>query len=184
MRKLIAALITVWLVFTAGVARAQIVAFGASDTAGCCGEGVGPGGAYPARLETMLRARGYDVHVENAGINGDTTASMLSRLDSAVPPGTRLVILDEYGGYFNDRKRNPGPVFANVAAIKARLAARGIKVIVKPYPHEIPMQPGWRVGSGRQHDGVHSSFEGHQRIATYLLPKVVAALGGARIARQ
>jgi acyl-CoA thioesterase-1 len=183
MSKLIAALIVVWLVFTSGMARAQIVALGASDTAGCC-EGVGPGAAFPARLESMLRARGYDVHVENAGISGDTTASMLNRLDSAVPPGTKLVILDEYGGYFNDRKRNPGPGFASVATIKARLAARGIKVIVKPYPYEIPRQPGWVVGSGLQRDGVHSSVLGHQRIAAYLLPKVIAALGGARIARQ
>ncbi|MEH2513644.1 lysophospholipase L1-like esterase [Nitrobacteraceae bacterium AZCC 1564] len=33
----------------------------------------------------MLRARGLDVNVINAGISGDTTGGMLARLDSAVP---------------------------------------------------------------------------------------------------
>jgi acyl-CoA thioesterase-1 len=37
----------------------------------------------------MLRAKGINVEVVNAGINGDTTEGMLDRLDSAVPSGTK-----------------------------------------------------------------------------------------------
>src|SRR3712207_3463798 len=79
-------------------ARAQtIVALGASNT-----EGMGRGRtnlgvpreqAYPAQLERLLRARGVNAPVINAGIAGDTTAGMLARLDAAVPSGTRVLIL-------------------------------------------------------------------------------------------
>ncbi len=41
----------------------------------------------------MLRAKGYQASVANAGISGDTTMGMLQRLDAAVPDGTELVIL-------------------------------------------------------------------------------------------
>src|ERR1700678_1269151 len=68
----------------AGAATAQIVAFGASNTAGY---GVGSDAAWPARLEAMLRAKGYQATVANAGISGDTTAGMLERLDSGGPGG-------------------------------------------------------------------------------------------------
>lgn len=37
--------------------------------------------AYPAQLETELTARGYTYRVQNAGISGDTTATLLSRLE-------------------------------------------------------------------------------------------------------
>src|ERR1700678_3262658 len=68
----------------ASAATAQIVAFGASNTAGY---GVGSDQAWPARLEAMLRARGYQATVANAGISGDTTAGMVERLDSGGPGG-------------------------------------------------------------------------------------------------
>jgi lysophospholipase L1-like esterase len=44
----------------------QIVAVGDSNIAG---KGVSSSENYPAKLERALRARGYDVHVANAGIN-------------------------------------------------------------------------------------------------------------------
>ena len=72
----------------------NIVALGASNTAGW---GVGSRNAYPAQLEAMLRSRGYDAHVANAGVSFDTTSGMLGRVDSAVPPGTSIVILNPGG---------------------------------------------------------------------------------------
>ena len=68
---------------------ATVVALGASNTAG---KGVSLSQAYPAQLETMLRARGFDVHVINAGVSGDTTGGMTARIESTVPKGTRVVI--------------------------------------------------------------------------------------------
>src|ERR1700734_1824290 len=71
-------------------ARLNIVAIGASNTSGF---GVGEQNAYPAQLQALLRKKGIDARVTNAGVAGDVTAGMLSRLDGAVPKGTNLVIL-------------------------------------------------------------------------------------------
>jgi type 1 fimbria pilin len=62
--------------------NAQIVALGASSTAGY---GVGMQAAYPAQLEEILRAKGRPMTVINAGISGDATGGMLARLSAAVP---------------------------------------------------------------------------------------------------
>jgi acyl-CoA thioesterase-1 len=55
-----------------------IVALGDSLTAGL---GVASDEAYPALLETRLRAAGFDYRVVNAGVSGDTSAGGLRRLD-------------------------------------------------------------------------------------------------------
>ena len=68
--------------YPAGAAAATVVALGASNT---FGKGVARNQSYPAQLEALLRARGFSARVINAGINGDTTAGMLARLDRAVP---------------------------------------------------------------------------------------------------
>jgi acyl-CoA thioesterase I len=75
-------------------AEAQIVALGASNTRGM---GVALDASYPAQLEAMPRSKGYRGRVVNAGISGDRTAGMLARLDSAVPPDTRMVMLQPGG---------------------------------------------------------------------------------------
>jgi acyl-CoA thioesterase-1 len=94
--------------------NAQIVALGASSTAGY---GVGASSAFPVLLEAMLRAKGRPISVSNAGISGDTTGGMLARLSSAVPQGTRIVIL-QIGG--NDARKGMSP--ATAAANRPRSA--------------------------------------------------------------
>src|SRR6202012_4925464 len=78
---------------------ATIVALGARNT---YGKGAARNQTYPAELEAILRAKGLNVRVVNAGINGDTTEGMLHRLDRAVPNGTSAVILQPGG---NDRSK-------------------------------------------------------------------------------
>jgi acyl-CoA thioesterase-1 len=151
-----------------GTANAQIVALGASNVAG---RGVSSSEAFPAQLERMLAAKGYHVNVTNAGISGDTNEGMLARLGSAVPDGTKVVILDTSGGTFNARRKNLGDQTAELAAISARLRARGIKVI--------PSQTGRELGRGseyRQVDGLHLTPAGHARVAAQLLPAVIQSL--------
>ncbi|WP_347337183.1 GDSL-type esterase/lipase family protein [Bradyrhizobium lablabi] len=75
---------------SAPASAATVVALGASNT---FGKGVARNQAYPAQLESILRAKGANVRVVNAGINGDTTEGMLRRLDQVVPKGTSAVIL-------------------------------------------------------------------------------------------
>ena len=148
---------------TFGVASAEaatIVALGASNT---YGKGVERNQAYPAQLEAILRARGSNAQVVNAGINGDTTEGMLGRLDQAVPDGTRVVIFQPGG---NDlRQGRPD----RTADIQSRLAARHVKVVMLPNSmlRGLPHQP----------DGQHLTPEGYHMLAASLAPRVLAAIG-------
>ena len=144
-------------------ATVQIVALGASNTAG---KGVGEAAAWPAQLEAMLRAKGHDVRVHNAGISGDDTSRMLGRLNGAVPQGTNIVILEKAAS--NDRKRGVS-TGANVAAIQSRLKARHIKSFVIPGMH------GW-ANKQLQADGIHITVAGHRAVAARLVPVVMSMM--------
>ena len=63
-------------------AKAQVVALGASNTRGY---DLPLQDAWPAKLEALLRQRGYNVAVSNEGINGDTSEGMLSRVGLGGP---------------------------------------------------------------------------------------------------
>jgi acyl-CoA thioesterase-1 len=146
-------------------ALAQIVALGASNVAG---RGVSSE-AFPAQLERMLAAKGYNVHVANAGVNGDTNSGMLARLDQAVPDGTRIVLLGTRGGSFNASRLGQGDQKGEFASIVARLRSRSIKVVLVTGN-----------GIGRKYlqpDGIHLSAEGHGVLAAQMLPAVMRALG-------
>jgi acyl-CoA thioesterase-1 len=144
----------------------HIVVLGASNT---YGKGVARSGAFPAQLQALLKARGHDVRVSNAGINGDTTAGMLRRLSAAVPAGTQLVILQPGN---NDRRKGVGEERAgNISTIVSTLQARGIKVIVVER-----MLAG--LSQHLQPDGEHLTAEGFRLAAARILPQVEAALGG------
>ena len=154
--------------------QVSVVALGASNTYGK-GRGKTPGGvepsrAYPAQLQAMLKAKGYNARVANAGIAGDTTGGMLARLASAVPNGTQVVILQPGG---NDARRgvSAGQRAANIAEIQRRLSARGVKVIVLERILSLTPQ------SSRDPDGQHFDARGHAAVAAHLLPQVIAAIG-------
>jgi acyl-CoA thioesterase-1 len=139
---------------------ATIVALGASNT---YGKGVARNQAYPAQLEAILRAKGSNVRVVNAGINGDTTESMLARLDRAVPNGTSAVILQPGG---NDRRKGRPD---RTADIQNRLSGRGIPVIMlgNSMLRGLPHQP----------DGQHLTPEGYHMLAESLASQVTGAIG-------
>lgn len=159
---------------TAQAAQVNIVALGASNTYGS-GRGRTNGGvpssqAYPAQLQRLLAAKGVSAHVANAGIPGDTTGGMLARLNSAVPNGTSIVILQPGG---NDARRGQGASRqSNIAEIKHRLAIRHIKVIVLGHLGQIAPK------NTRDPDGQHFNAQGHAAFAAWLAPKVIAAVRG------
>jgi acyl-CoA thioesterase-1 len=141
----------------------NIVAIGASNTTGF---GVGAQNAYPAVLERLLHQKGIDAHVTNAGQNGDVTAGMRARLDSAVPKGTDLVILQPGGNdlrFFGSREART----ANITAMTQRLRARGIRVIVYD-PNPVP--PDFY-----QWDGIHFNAAAHAKIAAILAAQIAAS---------
>ncbi len=93
--------LAILLLGLAGTAHAQIVAFGASNISGW---NVAASEAIPAQLQSMLREKGYSITVRNAGIYGNTTTQMRARMDSDIPEGTTIVILDTSGGSYNDNR--------------------------------------------------------------------------------
>ena len=154
------ALFAMSAVGVASADAATVVALGASNT---YGKGVARNQAYPAQLEAILRAKGSNIRVVNAGINGDTTEGMLARLDLAVPKGTSAVILQPGG---NDRRKGRPD---RTADIQSRLSARGIPVIML----------GNRMLSGLPHqpDGQHLTPEGYRMLAESLASQVAGAVG-------
>lgn len=103
-----------------------IVALGDSNTAGLW---VARQQAFPARLEAILRSRGLDVRVINAGVPGDTFEGMWRRIDASVPSGAALVIIQ--GGY-NDLvdRVPPAQIVASLNGILARLRGRRVPTIL------------------------------------------------------
>ena len=176
-------------------AKAQVVALGASNTRGY---DLPLQEAWPAKLEALLRQRGYNATVSNQGINGDTSDGMLSRVGSAVPAGTRVVTLECCG---NDNK---GPRFqvadhdGNIRSLVGGLRAKGIAVVY--LGERLPEQKhddagvaiarragaswcGWMLqGVPPEHinisqAGRHADAVGQDIIAARVLPCVMRALG-------
>jgi len=148
----------------ADAAPLRIVAVGASNTSGWL---ISEQSAYPAVLQGMLKEKGVEAQIANAGVPFDTTAKMLARIDSAVPEGTQIVILQPGGNdlrFLGSREQRS----ANITMMTRRLQARSIKVIV--YDEEIP----WNY----VFDGIHLTPTGHRMIAASLLPKVMALTHG------
>jgi acyl-CoA thioesterase-1 len=148
------------LLFAGAAQAATVVALGASNT---FGKGVSRSQAYPAQLEALLRAKGLNARVINAGINGDTTGGMLARLDRVVSKATRVVILQPGG---NDRRKLAPD---KTSEIEARLAAMGIKVVLLPN--------GMFRGLPHQPDGQHLTPDGYHMLAEQLVSQVAGALG-------
>lgn len=145
----------------------RIVALGASNT---YGKGVSRAESYPAQLQGLLKKRGVNAVVSNAGINGDTTGGMLARLSSAVSAGTKVVILQPGG---NDRRRgSEGDRSANIAKIRSQLSARGVTVVMMENSafSAVP-------SSERAADGIHFTPRGYAILAQNILPQVLAAIG-------
>jgi len=157
----VVALVLVGLAFASiNPASAQIVALGHSAVRGNVSESE----MWPAVLEGLLRAKGSQVHVANAGVWGETTDRTLARLPSAVPDGTRIVILADGPG--NDIRHNmsPAQAMANIAAMKRQLKARGIRVVdATGTIISVSRQPGG-VGPDRR----HLSVEGNRKVAAIL----------------
>ncbi len=167
-RLLNSAVLVLLILAGASFTDAQIVAFGASNVSGWT---VAAKESFSAQLQAMLREKGYNVTVINAGIYGNTTTDMRNRMEKDIPEGTTIVILDTSGGLFNDRlkgiSREQGD--ADMAAIKDRLKARGIKVF--------PISGADLPAQYHQQDGIHLTPEGHKLVASQLLPQITDALG-------
>ena len=170
------ALSTSMLVGHASAQEATIVTLGDSNTSGF---GVGAQEAFPARLEAMLRKRGRAVHVVSAGVPGDTFGGMLGRVNSSVPQGTTLAVVQ--GGYNDLANGVPhDQTVADLRGILANLRGRHIKTVLCGFfykhwdgigrqlaaTYHATFVPGSTCYDPRHRgpDGLHMSEEGHCRL--------------------
>ncbi len=188
-------------IFTPAVAKQNtIVVLGDSLSAGY---GLESGEAFPEQLSKMLKARGIDINIINAGVSGDTTAGGLARLDWSVQNGTDAVIV-ELGA--NDALRGilPAQTTRNLETIIQKLENRNVQVLLvgmrSPpnmgqkyvddfdaiYPklaekYDLLFYPFFLEGVAanpdlNQGDGIHPTAEGIMMIASQFLPTAISLI--------
>ena len=178
----------------------KIVVLGDSLAAGY---GLTRDSSFPARLEVLLRQRGYQVQVVNAGVSGDTSAGGLARLDWALDERPDLMII-ELGA--NDALRGLDPLQTrqNLSAILSRLRDAGVQPLLTGMKaprnlgedyytkfdrlyadlarqHQVPFYPFFLAGVAadpalNQADGIHPTAAGVEVIVRRLLPLVEEVL--------
>ena len=106
----------------------QVVALGDSLTAGY---GLSPGEGLVPQLQRWLDDHGAAATLVNAGVSGDTTAAALARVDWALTPGAKAMIVT-LGG--NDLLRGlpPEEARANLDAILTRAKGAKLPVLLVP----------------------------------------------------
>ncbi|MGG5812107.1 arylesterase [Falsiroseomonas sp. CW058] len=104
----------------------RLLMLGDSITAGY---GLARAEGPPARIQALLRERGRNVRVIDAGVSGDTTAGGRARIDWALAdrPHAAIVAL---GGNDGLRGLTPAQMRANLAAILDALARRSIPTLL------------------------------------------------------
>jgi acyl-CoA thioesterase I len=119
--------VAVMALFSTAAARAEVRIVAVGDSS-FLEVGVPQNQTYLAQLEAALRARGHQVTVKNQSVSGDTATGVLQRLDSAVPPGTDIVILKIGEHELKFYHASPEAVAANRRTIVERLHAKGVEV--------------------------------------------------------
>ena len=174
----------------------KIVVLGDSLTAG---SGLTKNTAFPAQLEARLQRRGYQVHVINAGVSGDTSAGGLARLDWALTERPELMII-ELGANDALRGLDPQQTKQNLSTILSRLRSLGVQPLLTgmkaprnlgeeyynkfdrlfvelAHQHNVPFYPFFLAGVAgdpglNRADGIHPTAAGVAVIVRRMLPLV------------
>jgi acyl-CoA thioesterase I len=201
MRLLLSLLLLAWFMGDRAMAEpVKLVVLGDSLAAGY---GLKEGDAFPAKLQTALRAKGIDVTVVNAGVSGDTAKQGLERLDWAVEPDADAVIV-ELGANDALRGIDPNETRASLEKIISRLRSRKIPIMIagmlappnmgaaykelfdRIYPslageHGLRLYPFFLEGVATEpdynlEDGIHPNARGVDEIVRRMAPKVAEFL--------
>ena len=144
----------------------QVAILGDSITAGY---GLPKSQSLAARLEAELARLGRAAHVRAAGVNGDTTAGGLRRVDRAVPAGADVCIV-ALGGNDLLLGADPKAVEANLDGIVRRLKARGVTVVLAGVQVPVILAGAW----GRNFNGAFQSVARRHGIA--FVPDMLAGV--------
>lgn len=178
-----------------------ILAFGDSLT---YGYQVDPKKSYPARLQRVLKAKGYSYKVINAGVNGDTTAGGRSRIDWLLQHDPEIVII-ELGANDGLRGLPIEEMRSNLSYIIEACKKKGAKVLlagmkITPnlgkeyaeqfealYPelaakYDVPLIPFFLEGVAgvkelTQPDGIHPLAEGYAKVTLTVWKHLEPMLG-------
>lgn len=178
-----------------------IAAVGDSLTAGL---GVAEDQAYPAQLARRLAADGYNYHVINAGVSGETSSGTLARIDWVITSLKPDIVILETGANDGLRGLDPELLRDNLDRLVARLTGHGIQVVLAGmlmlpnlgpeytqafaavFPqvaakHGVPFIPFFLEGvAGRddlnQADRLHPTARGYTRVVETIYPMVVEAI--------
>jgi acyl-CoA thioesterase I len=86
--------------------------------------------AYPALIENLFAAEGYrEVEIINAGISGDTTAGALRRVEQALDPGVRILVV-ALGGNDALRGLSTEQTYENLTNILKVAEAKGVFIML------------------------------------------------------
>ena len=178
----------------------RVVFLGDSITAGY---GVAAAEAFPAVVEALLRERGRDVEVVNAGVSGDTSAGGLERLDWVLRSEPAVLVV-ELGANDALRGQPLAGIADNLREIVRRAREHGAAVLLvgmdipasygSAYTREfaqlyervareenVALVPQFirEVGLDpalMQPDGLHPTIEGHRRLAELVIPVLAPLL--------
>ena len=159
--------------------------------------------AYPALLQQRLLAEGYRYKVINAGIGGETTSGLRSRIDWAITLSPDIVII-ETGANDALRAIDTALIKGNMEAVILILKERNIPVVLAGmriyknlgadhanafeniYPdlakvHGLIFMPFFLKGVAgnpglNQQDGMHPTAEGYRSISKNIYPYVLEAI--------
>jgi acyl-CoA thioesterase-1 len=200
----ILALSMVALCGAAEAAPRRILAFGDSLTAG---PGLPVEDTLPAQIQKMLKAKGRDVEVVNAGVSGDTTAMGLDRIEYALTAEPVDVALLELGANDMLNGMPPKDARANLSKMIETFQSKGVTVVLAAmvssnnwgqayreefdsiYPdlatrYGVTMVPFFMEGVWGDPalligDGVHPNAAGVKKIAAKIVPYVEKALASS-----
>lgn len=178
-----------------------IAAVGDSLTAGY---GVDEAQAYPALLENRLLRDGYFIRVVNAGISGETSSGVLSRIEWVIGSLKPDIVILETGANDGLRGVDPTLIQKNIDRIVTILRENDINVLLagmrmptnlgRDYTtrfadlykkvadkHEIPLMPFFlkSVAGDRRcilPDGIHPNAEGYRLILDDIYPYVLEVM--------
>ncbi len=113
------------------------------------------------QLQVALGELGIKARVFGAGVDGDTTAQGLARVDRAVPEDTNLCVV-ALGANDLIQARSPDQIAANLSSIVGRLKARQIAVLICGM-----RAPPWLSTYAPQFDAVFSTVAAQHGVPLY-----------------
>ena len=149
-------------------AAVRIAFLGDSLTAGF---GLLSSQAFPAQLQEMLAAEGYEVEAVNAGISGDTSAGGVRRVEQLLDPSTKILVL-ALGANDALRGLTVQQTHDNLAQILDYALGRGVGVLLCGMEGPTNLGPDYREAFRNVYVNLLREYQGRISFVPFLLEGV------------